>query len=81
MNAHKLAATLAEDGTLVLEGLPFRAGAVVEVIILESPDAVANSFNQSDKTANLYPLQDKRPYRYDDPFEPAVPAEDWEALQ
>lgn len=27
-----------------------------------------------------YPLQGMV-YRYDDPFEPAVPAEDWEALQ
>jgi hypothetical protein len=28
-----------------------------------------------------YPLQGKQPYRYDDPFDPAVPLEDWEVLQ
>jgi len=35
MNAHKLAATLKQDGTLVLKGLPFQAGDRVEIIILE----------------------------------------------
>ncbi|NJM61307.1 MAG: hypothetical protein HC849_15650 [Oscillatoriales cyanobacterium RU_3_3] len=28
-----------------------------------------------------YPLQGKEPYRYENPFAPAVPLEDWEALQ
>jgi hypothetical protein len=28
-----------------------------------------------------YPLQSKEPYRYDDPFAPAVPLEEWDALQ
>ncbi|MBE9063085.1 DUF2281 domain-containing protein [cf. Phormidesmis sp. LEGE 11477] len=28
-----------------------------------------------------YPLQGKEPYRYDDPFSPAVPLEDWDVLQ
>lgn len=39
MNAHRLAATLMEDGTLVLQGLPFQAGDTVEIIILEQPKA------------------------------------------
>ncbi len=28
-----------------------------------------------------YPLQGQQPYRYDDPFAPAVPLEDWDVLQ
>ena len=28
-----------------------------------------------------YPLQGKEPYRYDDPFAPAAPLEDWDVLQ
>lgn len=28
-----------------------------------------------------YPLQGKEPYRYDDPFAPTVPIEDWDVLQ
>ncbi len=76
MNAHKLAATLMEDGTLVLQGLPFHAGDTVEIIILEQPKAeLPNQASQAD-----YPLQGTV-LRYDDPFEPAVPAEDWEVLK
>ena len=75
MNAHKLAATLMEDGTLVLKGLPFHAGDSVEIIILEQPkEELPSQAHQGD-----YPLQGTV-LRYDDPFEPAVPAEDWEVL-
>ncbi len=77
MNAHKLAATLMEDGTLVLKGLPFHAGDTVEIIILEQPKEQPTSL----PTQTEYLLQGKQPYRYDDPFEPAVPAEDWEVLK
>lgn len=81
MNAYKVEAVLAEDGTLVLQGLPFQAGAAVEVIILERPGLQQEQIATSGSEANPYPLLGKQPYRYDDPFEPAVPLEDWEALQ
>jgi|APDOM4702015191_1054821.scaffolds.fasta_scaffold373087_2 hypothetical protein len=32
-------------------------------------------------SSSLYPLQGQEPYRYDDPFAPAVPLEDWDVLQ
>ncbi|MBP0018758.1 MAG: hypothetical protein J7647_14580 [Cyanobacteria bacterium SBLK] len=35
MNAHKLTATLTENGTLLLKELPFNARESVEIIILE----------------------------------------------
>jgi hypothetical protein len=76
MNAHKLAATLMEDGTLVLKGLPFHAGDTVEIIILEQPKEV----QPKQASPEDYPLQGTV-LRYDDPFEPAVPAEDWEVLK
>jgi hypothetical protein len=34
MNAHKLEAVLSQDGQLLLNGLPFLAGEIVEVIVL-----------------------------------------------
>jgi hypothetical protein len=34
MNAHKLETVLSQDGQLLLEGLSFRAGDVVELIVL-----------------------------------------------
>ena len=71
MQAYKTETTLAEDGTLVLNGLPFRAGDRIEVIVLgaspRSPDQAR------------YPLWGK-PFRYDDPTEP-VADQDWEALK
>ncbi|MDJ1183098.1 hypothetical protein [Roseofilum casamattae] len=69
MNAHKLATTFIENGTLILKDLPFQAGDSVEIIILQQPQR------------SEYPLQGKQPYRYDDPFEPAVSVEDWDVLK
>jgi hypothetical protein len=34
MSAHRIEATLNQDGKLILEDLPFRAGDVVEVVIM-----------------------------------------------
>ncbi|BAY96703.1 hypothetical protein NIES37_06380 [Tolypothrix tenuis PCC 7101] len=73
MKAHRIEATLTEDGTLLIKDLPFQAGEAVEIIILES--------HTHSQKANPYPLRGKEPYRYDDPFETAVPLEDWEVLQ
>lgn len=77
MQAHKVEVILSENGTLVLEGLPFQAGEAVEVIILQQ----SASKPQQQSEVNLYPLRGQQPYRYDDPFEPATALEDWEALQ
>lgn len=73
VNAHKIETTIAEDGTLTLKGLPFQAGEAVEVIVLQRP--LSKSL-PPDETANSHPLQGQQPYRYDAPFEPAVPLED-----
>jgi hypothetical protein len=35
MNAYKVEATVTENGTIVLHGLPFQVGDTVEVIVLE----------------------------------------------
>lgn len=72
MKAYRIETKLTENGTLVLENLPFQAGEDVEIIILERSSQAAD--------ANPYPLQGKV-IHYDDPFEPAVPIEDWEVLQ
>jgi len=69
MNAHKLAATLMEDGTLVLEGLPFHAGDTLEIFILEQ------SKLEEPVGLNSSPLAGSV-LRYEDPFESAVPPED-----
>lgn len=72
MNAHRIETTLTTKGMLTLQDLPFDAGATVEVIVLERADEASS--------APTYPLRGTVA-RYDDPFEPAVPIEDWEALK
>ena len=69
MQAYKGEATIAQDGTLTLKGLPFRAGERVEVIVLQS--------SQPANGANRYPLRGT-PVRYDEPTAP-VAESDWEA--
>lgn len=79
MNAHKMEAVLAEDGTLTLRGLPFHAGDAVEIIILEAKTLQQTVATLNQPEANHYPLRGKV-VRYDDPTEP-VALEDWEVLQ
>ncbi|MBW4477722.1 MAG: hypothetical protein KME54_12840 [Tolypothrix brevis GSE-NOS-MK-07-07A] len=79
MNAHKIEVVLAEDGTLILRGLPFHAGDSVEVIILEAKTPQHTVASLASPEANLYPLRGKV-VRYDDPTYP-VALEDWEVLQ
>ena len=79
MNAHKIETSLTEDGTLVLKGLPFHAGDVVEVIILQPQTAQHQIKSLETQNTNLYPLRGKV-IRYDDPTEP-VALEYWEYLQ
>jgi hypothetical protein len=88
MNAHKIETILSEDGALILKGLPFHIGDAVEVIILERSRSVSTQESSSqiknavidEAEANSYPLRGTV-LHYEDPFEPAVPIEDWDVLQ
>jgi hypothetical protein len=70
MLAHRFETTIQPGGTVAVHGLPVREGARVEVIVLvrEEPERSA------------YPLRGT-PYRFDEPFEPAEPASEWEATR
>ncbi len=71
MQPIQLEATVGKGGTLELAGLPFQDGAIVDVSV--------KLRSESDKRAS-HPLAGV-PVTYIDPYEPAVPPEDWEALQ
>lgn len=71
LQALRIEATLTQDGTLVLEHLPFRAGEIVEVIVLTNP---------STRPAQDHHLLYGTVTKYIDPFEP-VAEEDWEVLK
>jgi hypothetical protein len=95
MNAYKVETILSEDGALTLKDLPFHVGDAVEVIILERSRSVSageaalkglgESPSQAEKVEdqpelNLYPLRGTVLF-YEDPFESAVPVEDWDVLR
>jgi len=71
MQAHRLETTVTQNGTLVLHSLPFRAGELVEVIILAKTPAAS--------ARNPYPLRGL-PVTYLNPTEPVAQA-DWEAVR
>jgi hypothetical protein len=68
MRAYRVEKTLSEDGVLELRALPFRAGEIVEVIILSLEDKVCE--------VQDFPLRGKV-LHYDKPTEP-VAQDDWE---
>jgi len=78
MNAHVIETTVPESGNINLVGLPFQPGTNVEVIVLERPASAIPS--ASEVPQRTFPYRGL-PHRYDDPFAPAVPEEDWEARQ
>jgi len=71
MQAYHVQTTVANDGSLKLNDLPFPAGEPVEVIILTRPSTLSRQ--------NPYPLRGT-PVTYIDPTEPVAQA-DWEATQ
>lgn len=70
MQAHRIETTIQPGGTLAVRGLPLAEGAEVEIIILV----------KDQPRPKAYPLRGT-PYRFDEPTEPAVPADQWEAVR
>ena len=85
LTAQRIEATVAAGGRLLLENLPFGAGQAVEVIVLPSAPEPRAAVPSADGPATAVPTPPHPlrggPYRYDDPFGPAVPEEYWEALR
>ena len=71
MRAYRAETIVSQDGVLELRAVPFRAGEVVEVIILSREDKMP--------AAHGIPLKGKV-LRYEKPTEP-VAQDDWEVLQ
>lgn len=64
--------TTVRDGRIVIDDLPFGNGEKVKVAI--------EGANRNHNDVDPYSLRGT-PYRYDDPFEPVCPPEEWEALR
>ncbi len=76
MNAYKIRSIVMADGSIVIKGLPFSAGKSVEVIVLDDV-----STQTADPDLERWKSLQGSVTRYDDPFEPAIPLEDWDVLQ
>ena len=72
MEAVRIEAKVQSNGRVILNDLPFEEGKDVEIIVFET------NGKQTEPKSN--PLKGSV-LKYDDPFEPAVPIEDWEALR
>jgi hypothetical protein len=80
MNAYKIRSIVMPDGSIVLKGLPFNVGKSVEVIVLDdvsSQEVVSSKLDVDERWKSLQGSVT----RYDDPFESAIPLEDWDVLQ
>lgn len=75
LQTHHIRATLTQDGTLTLDGLPFQAGESVEIIVRPR----AASLEAASDPSTRYPLRGLV-VPYDQPTEP-VALEDWDALR
>jgi len=74
MNAIRIHTQIGKSNELILHNLPMSAGKKVEVIILE--DNSTGDLSHKDR----FPLRDKS-IRYESPFDPAIDATDWDAIQ
>ncbi len=79
MNAYKIRSIVMADGSIVLKGLPFSVGKSVEVIVLDdvSSQEAASPTILDERWKSLQGSVT----RYDDPFESAIPLEDWDVLK
>lgn len=73
MQTYHTETTIAPNGLPVLTNLPFKAGEIVEVTI-EAKNGGSPIIKRE------FPFRG-HPLNYIDPFEPAVPPEDWNALR
>jgi hypothetical protein len=80
---HETTTVIGPDGSIHLSNLPFGTGERVRVLVL--PDAGSDSRRHTaeeieQSRAIRHSLRGSV-LRYDDPFSPAVPVEDWEVLR
>lgn len=69
MKEHKFKVIVLADGKVVVEGVPVTKGQMVDVTI-----EIDDQFLPGKPLGGL-------PFRYDDPFEPAVDESEWDALK
>jgi hypothetical protein len=74
---HQINDAIVRGGKLVLSGLPFAEGQHVRVVVAET-DAAAQ---QRLSIEEIRKLLSGGVERFDDPFEPMIPTDQWEMLK
>ena len=72
MQAHRTRATVSDDGSLTIGGLPFPRGEEVDVIVL--PSRQSRTSEPDTRTSLRGSVRE-----YAHPFEPATAADEWES--
>jgi len=74
---HRINDVVVKDGKLTLSNLPFAEGQHVQVIVSELEALPRERATIGEVRAALRGCVE----RYDDPFEPAIPIDNWEMLK
>lgn len=74
---HQVNNAVVQGGKLVLSGLPFQDGQHVRVVIAEAEIPVHASISIQEVRKQLKGGVE----RFDEPFEPMIPVENWEMLK
>lgn len=77
VKAHRATAVVTPDRTISVSGLPIAAGERVEVIILAGDERASDTPTTEDVRRKLRGSV----LKYDHPFDPAVPPEEWDAVR
>jgi hypothetical protein len=83
LQAHEDTAVVGPDGSVRIADLPFGAGERVRVVVLADPVGKSRRHSPEEIALSRVIRHGLRGtvLRYDDPFGPAVPIEDWDALK
>jgi hypothetical protein len=79
---HETTAVIGPDGSIHIADLPFGTGERVRVVVV--PDASSPRRHTAEEIEQSRAIRRSlrgSVLRYDDPFSPAVPIEDWEVLR
>jgi hypothetical protein len=83
MNAYKIRSIVTAEGSIVLKDIPFSVGKLVEVIVLDDISNLTVDLDLANPTTldERWKSLQGSVTRYDDPFESAIPLENWDVLQ
>lgn len=83
VQAHEVEAVVEPDGTVRIDAVPFPVGDRLRVVLLGRPAGATrrHTAEELERSRQIRNELKGSVTRYDDPFGPAVPDSDWDALR